>query len=621
MYELLDKIDSPADIRNLSFEQLAQLCSELRAYLIECCSVNPGHLASSLGAVELIVGFHYVFNSPEDEIVFDVGHQAYAHKVLTGRREAFRRNRTKDGLSGFPSRSESGYDCFGAGHSSTSVSAALGLAEAAKLQDLHHKVVALIGDGALTGGLAFEGLNNAGISRSDLLVILNDNNQSIDRNTGALHNYLLKVTTSSRYNRLKDQVWRRLGDSRFRASLQRWTRSVKTSFVRKTGGDLFEAMGFRYFGPIDGNDIVSVVTNLRKLRNISGPRVLHCCTVKGKGYAPAEADPVTWHAPGKFDPDTGERKASARTVARYQDVFGQVLCELAKEDRRVVGITPAMASGCGMTVFARSYPDRFFDVGIEEEHAVTFSAGLAAGGMRPFCNIYSSFSQRAYDQIIHDIALQRLPVVLCFDRAGLVGEDGATHQGAFDISAYRSIPGAVICAPRNEWELRQLMYTGLQWPEGPFIIRYPRGTGEGVLWENAGFKQLQVGKAEELLKGSEVAVVGTGPALNRALEAAERFDGRVGVYGFRFVKPLDTDMLDMIAGKYRRIVTVEDGSVKGGLFGAVCEYLASHGIMLPVEPVGIGDAFVLQASQAEQRSACNLDKEGLEKIFQKCLEI
>ena len=620
MYELLESINSPADVRKLDIGQLEQLCSELRAYLIECCAVNPGHLASSLGAVELIVGFHYVFSSPEDKIVFDVGHQAYAHKVLTGRREAFRRNRTRDGLSGFPSRSESEYDCFGAGHSSTSVSAALGLAEAAKLQGLHNKVVALIGDGALTGGLAFEGLNNAGTGQSDLLVLLNDNNQSIDGNTGALHNYLLKVTTSVRYNRIKDKVWRRLGDSRLRSMIQHWLRSFKSWLVGKSGGSLFEAMGFRYFGPIDGNDIKAVVSNLRRLRDMSGPRVLHCCTVKGNGYAPAEADPVTWHAPGKFDPQTGERKTGKRSVARYQDVFGQVLCELAAADPLVVGVTPAMASGCGMTAFAGKYPERFYDVGIEEEHAVTFSAGLAAGGMRPFCNIYSSFSQRAYDQIIHDVALQRLPVVLCFDRAGLVGEDGATHQGAFDLAAYRSIPDTVVCAPKDELQLRQLMYTGLQQETGPFIIRYPRGAGEGVAWEDAAFESLPVGKAEMLAEGSEIAIVAAGPVVNRALEAAAHFGGRVGVYDFRFVKPLDTEMLDAIAGKYRRIITIEDGTVLGGLYGAVSEHLAGSGFRVPVEPIGIGDRFVAQASQAEQRAEYNMDAAGIEKILQKFLE-
>ena len=621
MYELLDKIDSPADLKGLSLEELGKLCGEIRRYILECCAVNPGHVASSLGAVELIVGFHYVFDSPADKIVFDVGHQAYAHKILTGRREAFRQNRTRDGISGFPSRSESAHDAFGAGHSSTSVSAALGLAEAARLQGRKEKVVALIGDGALTGGLAFEGLNNTGSSGADLLVILNDNNQSIDGNIGALHNHLLKLTTSMRYNRLKDQVWRKLGESRVRRAIQNWTRKIKSWTVSPTGGDLFEALGFRYFGPIDGNDIATVVNTLRKLSSISGPRILHCYTVKGKGYEAAEKDPVTWHAPGKFDPETGERLTSPRSVARYQDVFGQVLCDLAERDSRIVGITPAMASGCGMTEFGRRFPDRFFDVGIEEEHAATFSAGLAAGGLRPFCNIYSSFSQRAYDEIIHDIALQHLPVVLCFDRAGLVGEDGATHQGAFDMAAYRSIPGTVISAPRNELELKQLMYTALQQDKGPFIIRYPRGNGEGAGWKDAEFEAVPVGKAIELKAGGEIAVVGTGPAVNRALEAAEGFGERVAVYHFPFVKPLDTEVLESIASKFSKIVTVEDGALSGGLFGAVSEFLTRRGCKARIVPVGIGDEFVTQASQAQQRKDWGLDKESMEKIFQKFLEI
>ena len=621
MYELLDKINSPADIKNMGIEELKVLCGEIRSYLVECCSANPGHLASSLGAVELIVGYHYVFNSPEDKIVFDVGHQAYAHKIITGRREAFRQNRKKDGLSGFPSRAESEYDSFGAGHSSTSVSAALGLAEAAKLQGRKDKVTALIGDGALTGGLAFEGLNNAGSSGADLLVILNDNNQSIDGNLGALHNHLLTLTTSIRYNRLKDQVWQTLGESRTRAAIQKWLRKVKSWSVSPTGGDLFEALGFRYFGPIDGNDISAVVRTLRKLASISGPRILHCYTVKGKGYAPAEADPVVWHAPGKFDPQTGERKTAERKVARYQDVFGKVLCELAEKDPRVVGITPAMASGCGMTEFARRFPQRFFDVGIEEEHAATFSAGLAAGGLRPFCNIYSSFSQRAYDQIIHDIALQRLPVVLCLDRAGLVGEDGATHQGAFDIAAYRSIPNATISAPRNELELKRLMYTGLHSDSGPFIIRYPRGGGEGAAWEDEPYEDLPVGKADLLKDGSEVAVIGAGPFVNRALEAAAGFGDKVAVYYFRFIKPLDTEALDGIAARFSKIVTIEDGTLAGGLFGAVSEYITSKGKGTRIVPLGIGDSFVPQASQAEQRAEFGLDTKSIEKILQKFLEI
>ena len=620
MYELLEKINTPADLKALQVKDLERLCRELRDYIINCCAENPGHLASSLGAVELIVGFHYVFDSPSDKIVFDVGHQAYAHKILTGRREQFRQNRKEGGLAGFPSRAESEYDAFGAGHSSTSVSAALGLAEASRLQGLGNKVVALIGDGALTGGLALEGLNNAGSGNADLLVILNDNNQSIDDNTGALHNSLLKLTASVRYNRLKDQVWHRLGPSRLRAAIQKWTRSIKSSAVRDSGGDLFEALGFRYFGPIDGNDICQVVTTLRKLKGIGGPRVLHCYTVKGKGYPAAEQDPVTWHAPGRFNPQTGERIKGQHAADRYQDVFGGALCELAEKDPKVVGITPAMATGCGMTAFAKQFPDRFYDVGIEEEHAATFSAGLAAGGLKPVCNIYSSFAQRSYDQIIHDVALQGLPVVFCFDRAGLVGEDGATHQGAFDIAAYRSIPGTTISAPRDEIELRNLMYTALQQEHGPFIIRYPRGIGEGLDWKEAPFTEIPMGKAQELLEGTDIAIISTGPVTNRALEAAGAFPSKVGVYHFPFVKPLDTAMLDSIASRYSKVVTAEDGCLAGGLFGAVSEYFTSHGCGVAIHPLGIADEFVVHASQARQRERYGLDRQSIEKILQKFLQ-
>ena len=619
MYEILDKIDSPADIKGLDIRQLGQLCSEIRAYMVDCCSRNPGHLASSLGAVELIVGLHYVLDTPEDKIVFDVGHQAYAHKILTGRREAFKDIRTAEGPSGFPRIDESPYDAFSVGHSSTSVSAALGLAEAAKLQGRAVKVAALIGDGALTGGLAFEGLNNAGASNADLLVVLNDNDHSIDDNRGALRNYLLRVTTSNGYNRIKNRVWNALGESRVRHFIQRWIRSLKSWFVKKTGGDLFEALGFRYFGPVDGNDIAEVVKALRKISRMHGPRILHCITTKGKGYAPAEAAPTVWHAPGKFDPATGERKPSVYPHARYQDVFGKVLCELAQTDSRVVGITPAMASGCGMTEFAGLFPDRFWDVGIEEEHAVTFSAGLAAGGLRPFCNIYSSFSQRAYDQIIHDVALQRLPVVLCLDRAGAVGEDGSTHNGMFDIAAFRSIPGAVISAPKDELELRNLMYSALQAQDGPYIIRYARGMGEGAAWEDAPFTLLQTGKAEVLQEGDTLAVITTGPSAYRAMEAAADFPGKVGVYNFRFVKPLDTDMLDAIARKYTCVLTVEDGTLMGGLHGAVSEYLAPLGTV-KVEGAGAPDRFIGHARQADQRAICGIDAESLRKRFKKILE-
>ncbi|MBR6280280.1 MAG: 1-deoxy-D-xylulose-5-phosphate synthase, partial [Bacteroidales bacterium] len=461
-YRFLDGIDSPADLKGLAVADLEVLCAEVRDYMVRCCAENPGHLASSLGAVEIITALHYVYDTPADKIVFDVGHQAYAHKILTGRREAFRTNRTKDGISGFPVRSESPYDAFGVGHASTSVSAALGLAEAARLRGSGEKTVAVIGDGALTGGLAFEGLNNAGGGSADLLVLINDNNQSIDKNLGGLHNHLLSLTTSPFYNRVKDKVWRTLGESRTRNFFQRWIRTTKSWIVGRSGGDLFESLGFRYFGPIDGNDIGEVVDALRRIRGLKGPRVLHCLTTKGHGYAAAEADPTTWHAPGRFDPETGQRKVTSYGRDRYQDVFGEVLLELARADARVVGITPAMASGCGMNRLAAAMPERFFDVGIEEEHAVTFAAGLAAAGIRPFCNIYSAFSQRAYDQLVHDVALQRLPVVLCLDRAGLVAADGATHQGAFDLAAFRSSPNCTLVAPRDEYELKCAMHAALR---------------------------------------------------------------------------------------------------------------------------------------------------------------
>ena len=618
-YGLLEKIDSPIDLKELDMAQLRQLCDEIRAYIVECCSTNPGHLASSLGAVELIVGVHYVFDTPQDKFVFDVGHQAYAHKIITGRREAFRSLRTEGGISGFPNRDESEYDCFGVGHSSTSISAALGFAEAARLQGLHRKVITLIGDGAMTGGLAFEGLNNAGAGRADMLILLNDNNQSIESNTGAMHEYLLNITTSNSYNRLKDRIWHLLGDGRFRDFIQRWVRSLKSWFVKSTGGDVFESLGIRYFGPIDGNDIAEVVKALRKLKDMDGPRILHCMTVKGKGYGPAEKDPVTWHAPGRFVPETGQRIGTEYDRDRYQDVFGQVLLQLAETDPKVVGITPAMAQGCGMNLLAERRPAQFFDVGIEEEHAVTFSAGLAAGGMKPFCNIYSAFSQRAYDQIIHDVALQRLPVVLCFDRAGLVGEDGATHQGAFDIAAYRSIPGTIVSSPKDETELKQLMYTAYRHDSGPFIIRYPRGMGRGTAWQDVPFAELPVGKAETLLEGDTVAVVSCGPAAYDALKAAEDYAGKVGVYNFRFVKPLDCEALDGIAARYERIVTVEDGTLLGGLYGAVCEYVLSRGYDIKVEGIGIPDRFISQARQTKQLADCGIDYEGIKKSLSKYL--
>lgn len=617
MSTILDTINSPADIKRLDIGQLGQLCSEIREYMVKCCAENPGHLASSLGSVELIVGLHYVYDTPQDKIVFDVGHQAYAHKIITGRREEFAQMRTADGISGFPRIAESKFDAFGAGHSSTSISAALGMAEAAKLQGNGSHSIAFIGDGALTGGLAFEGLNNAGNSGTDLLVIVNDNNQSIDRNIGGLHNHLLKITTSKRYTALKASVWNRLGSGRMRTGIQRWWRSLKSWAVKKSGGDLFESLGMRYFGPIDGNNIADVVSALQRIKAVGGPRVLHAITLKGKGYAPAEADPTIWHAPGRFNPVTGQRIRGEYTSDRYQDVFGQTLLDLAREDRRVVGITPAMASGCGMTAFAREMPDRFFDVGIEEEHAVTFSAGLAASGMRPFCNIYSAFSQRAYDQIIHDVALQDLPVVLCLDRAGLVGEDGPTHHGAFDLAAYRNIPGTIIAAPRDETELRQIMFTSLHCEHGPFIIRYPRGCGEGTPWKDSAWEERPVGKGEILhASDSPLAVLALGPMAYRALEAVEMLRQRDGadaeVYDVRYLKPLDEQTIAGLIGRHDMILTVEDGALKGGLYGAVCELVSSNDMRgVQIQGVGLPDRFITQGSRTMEMRDCGLDTESL----------
>lgn len=615
-YRFLNNINSPSDIKHLSKEDLAQLCCEIRDYMLECCSTNPGHLGSSLGAVELIVGMHYVFDTPKDKIVFDVGHQAYAHKILTGRKELFRLNRKKEGLSGFTKKEESVYDIFGAGHSSTSISAALGLAQAAKMTGSDEKAVALIGDGAMTGGLAMEGLNNAGASNSDLLIILNDNNQSIDNNTGAVHEYLLKLTTDPTYNKIKKQIWNKLGEGKFRDLVQKVTKDTKSNMVRKSGGALFEALGFRYFGPIDGNDIDQVLDTLLRLKDLKGPRILHVHTIKGKGYAPAEADPITWHAPGKFNKETGERHIAAHSADRYQDVFGEVLLDLVKKDPRIVGITPAMASGCGMSLLSKERPDRFFDVGIAEEHAVTFSAGLAAGGMRPFCNIYSSFSQRAYDQIIHDVALQNLPVTLCFDRGGLVGEDGPTHHGCYDMAAYRSIPNTIISAPKNELELKNLMFSSLYTEGGPYIIRYPRGCGEGVEWRSPGYTVMDRGKGEKLLDGERLAILALGPVANRALEAAASFKEKYGyapaVYNMIFLKPIDTGILEEVAEKFEAVLTLEDGCIKGGLFGEVAEYMAKTGKRLKIDGSGIPDTLIPQDGQEEQRKECGLDKAGIE---------
>ena len=612
-YRILSKVDSPADVKRLNMDELRELCEEIRQYMIECCSVNPGHLGPSLGAVELIVALHYVYDAPDDKLVFDVGHQAYAHKIITGRRDAFRKNRMKDGISGFLKRSESEYDAFGVGHSSTSVSAALGFAEAAKMLGLGHKSVAVIGDGSLTGGLAFEGLNNAGASKADILVVLNDNKISIDRNVGALHNYLLKITTDSRYNRAKKIVWNWLGDGRIRKNLQRVVATTKSHLVRGSGGHLFQALGFRYFGPVDGNDVEQMIDTLKKLKEINGPILLHTLTKKGKGYAPAEENQTVWHAPGTFDPETGERYESGNGISRYQDVFGEVLLDLARRNDRIVGVTPAMASGCGMIKLAKEMPGRFYDVGIEEEHAVTFSAALAAGGMKPFCNIYSSFSMRAFDQIFHDVALQNLPVVLCLDRGGLVGEDGATHHGCYDMSIYRSIPGTVIAAPKDELELKNMMYSAMLAEGGPYIIRYPRGYGEGVEWREAPYESMPVGKGEKLADGTDVAVIAAGPFAYRALEAAEQLKEQTGwspaIYNIRYIKPVDKELLKEVYENYSRVVTVEDGTVLGGLYGIVAEFMSAQEEPIPVRSIGIPDRYVQQGTQKELRQECGLTKE------------
>ena len=619
IYRILSKVDSPADVKRLSLDELRELCEEIRHYMIECCSVNPGHLGPSLGAVELIVALHYVYDAPEDKLVFDVGHQAYAHKIITGRRDAFRKNRMKDGISGFLKRSESEYDAFGVGHSSTSVSAALGFAEAAKMKGQGHKSVAVIGDGSLTGGLAFEGLNNAGASKADILVILNDNNISIDRNVGAVHNYLLKITTDPRYNKAKKRVWDSLGESRFRNLLQRIVATTKSYLVRGSGGHLFQALGFRYFGPVDGNDVEQVIDTLRKLKEMKGPLILHALTKKGKGYAPAEENQTIWHAPGTFDPETGERYESGNSISRYQDVFGEVLLELAKSNDKVVGVTPAMASGCGMNKLAKEMPGRFYDVGIEEEHAVTFSAALAAGGMKPFCNIYSSFSMRAFDQIFHDVALQNLPVVLCLDRGGLVGEDGATHHGCYDMAMYRSIPGTVIAAPKDELELKNMMYSAMLAEGGPYIIRYPRGYGEGVEWREAPYEAMPVGKGEKLAEGTDIAVIAAGPFAYRALEAAEQLKSQTGwspaIYNIRYIKPVDQELLKEVYENYSRVVTVEDGTVLGGLYGLVAEFMSAQEEPIPVRSIGIPDRYVQQGTQKELRQDCGLTKEGILEVI------
>lgn len=624
--ELLDKIDSPADLRQLSQEQLPQVCADIRKFLIQSLSENPGHFASSMGAVELTVALHYVFNTPYDRIVWDVGHQAYGHKLLTGRRDKFVTNRKFGGLSGFPNPSESEYDTFAAGHASNSISAALGMAVASELkkESPRRNVVAVIGDASIGGGLAFEGINNAANNKNNLLIILNDNNMSIDSNVGSLNSYLSKITTSKGYNRLRHRAYTSLKrhnliSERLRGKVLRFNNSIKS--LLSSQQNIFEGLNVRYFGPFDGHDLDRVIKVLRDIKDMEGPRILHLCTIKGKGYEPAENDPASWHAPGKFDPETGKRIVSDPTgkPLKYQDVFGKTILELAEKNDKIVGITAAMPSGTSMNIMQEVMPHRVFDVGISEGHAVTFAGGLAKDGMRPYCAIYSSFLQRGYDHVIHDVALQHLPVTFCIDRAGLVGEDGATHHGVYDMAYMRTIPGMIVSAPRNEHWLRNLLYTTQCDNYGPFAIRYPRGSGKEVNWQNE-MKQVTIGRGEKLSDGSDVAVLSLGPIANEvqiAIEKAEKIANiKVAHFDMVFLKPIDEDIMKEVAQMNCPIVTVEDGSLIGGLASTVTEWLSTHGYSAKVTFVGVPDEFVAQGSVPELYRYCGMDSDSIcEKIL------
>ena len=622
-YPILSTINYPSDLRKLDKKLLKPLCQELRTFIVEELANNPGHLASSLGVVELTVALHYVFDTPEDRIVWDVGHQAYGHKILTGRRERFSTNRKFKGLSGFPSPKESEYDAFVAGHASNSISAALGMAIGSEKLDAGRKVVAVIGDGSMTGGLAFEGLNNACVNPNNLLVILNDNNMAIDNAVGGLSDYLTEITSSAFYNKWRFRVYhflKKVGlmKTSTRNRMVRVGNHLKTALIGSSS-NIFEGLNIRYFGQLDGHNIDQLVKVLTDIKNFEGPRVLHIKTVKGKGYAPAENSATIWHAPGIFNAETGERiESKGNGASLYQDVFGETLLDLAKENEKIVGVTPAMPTGCSMNIMMREMPDRVFDVGIAEAHAVTFSAGMAKEGLMPFCNIYSSFMQRAYDQIIHDVALQNLNMVLCLDRAGLVGADGPTHHGAFDISYLRCIPNLTIASPLNEMELRNLMYTAQLFGKGTFVIRYPRGGGEGVEWKGTPMTEIPVGKGVELKKGSKVAVLSVGPIGNTVMKAVESLGADadvVGVYDMRFIKPLDTALLDEVFKNYKSIVTVEDGSLKGGFGSAVLEYMADSGYSLPVKRIGIPDNFVEHGTPAELYNMLGMDLSGVARVL------
>lgn len=620
-FNILNSINYPADLRKLEVGQLPALCRELRDDILKELSVNPGHMASSMGTIELTVALHYVYNTPDDRLVWDVGHQAYGHKILTGRKDRFCTNRKLHGLMPFPSPLESEYDSFVCGHASNSISAALGMAVADKRTGHPERhVVAIIGDGAMSGGLAFEGLNNVSTTPNDMLIVLNDNNMSIDRSVGGMKQALLRLNTNETYNRLRFKASRWLNSKGYlnddrRKGIIRLNNALKSAISHQQ--NIFEGLNIRYFGPFDGHNVIELVRVLRQLKDMKGPKLLHLHTVKGHGYTPAEKDPTTWHAPGRFDIDAEERIVTdeAGTPPKFQDVFGETLLELAKANPRIVGVTPAMPTGCSMNIMMKAMPDRTFDVGIAEGHAVTFSAGMAKDGLLPFCNIYSSFAQRAYDNIIHDVAILRLPVVLCLDRAGLVGEDGATHHGAFDIAALRPIPNLTIASPMDEHELRNLMYTAQLDGKGPFVIRYPRGHGVLTDWRNA-FEEIKVGTGRRLKQGKQVAVLTVGPIGNTAAEAINKAEAavsglNVGHYDMRFIKPLDESLLEEIGKQYNNIVTVEDGVRSGGFGSAVLEWMSDHGFSPKITRIGLPDTFVEHGTVEQLRHITGMDADAI----------
>ena len=612
-FELLNQIKYPADLRRLDLERLPEVCKELRGKIIDEVAVNPGHFASSLGAVEITVALHYVFDTPEDRIVWDVGHQAYGHKILTGRRDRFCTNRKLHGICPFPSPAESEYDTFACGHASNSISAALGMAVAANGSGRH--VVAVIGDGAMSGGLAFEGLNNVSSTPNDLLIILNDNDMSIDRAVGGMEKYLLNLDTNETYNRLRFKASRWLHSKGYlneerKKGILRLNNALKSALSHQQ--NIFEGMNIRYFGPFDGHDVKEVVRVLRQLKDMRGPKLLHLHTTKGKGYEPAEKSATIWHAPGKFDPETGERivQDCSNMPPKYQDVFGETLLELAGQNKRIVGVTPAMPTGCSMSIMQKAMPDRVFDVGIAEGHAVTFSGGMAKDGLLSFCNIYSAFSQRAYDNIIHDLALLNLNVVLCLDRAGLVGEDGPTHHGAFDMAALRPIPNLTIAAPMDEHELRRLMYTAQQPGRGTFVIRYPRGRGVRKDWK-CPLEAVEVGTGRKLRDGKQTAVISIGPIGNDVELAITKSEEEVAHYDLRFLKPLDEELLHEVGKHFKHIITIEDGTRNGGMGSAVLEWLSDHGYTPTVKRMGMPDEFVEHGTVAELKRICNMDIDSI----------